>query len=78
MLVMDVGEEMCWRQLWDDVDWYKMFVTDSIHLENFHYNGKSRHHNDAVTNILNLSPSQSYQLKVVTNITVAGHDHDYN
>ena len=43
MLVTDVGDEICWWQLWDVGKWFPMLLTDLIH-------SKIRHHHK-VTNI---------------------------
>ena len=57
MLVTDVGDQMCWWQVWDVGDRFRMLVTDLIHWENHQHNAKSRQHNDSATNIWNQSPS---------------------
>ena len=57
MLVTDIGDQMCWWQVWDDGDRFRMLVTDLIHWENHQHNEKSRQHNDSGTNIWNQSPS---------------------
>jgi len=58
---IDVGGE-CWRQnvlvtSLNVADRSNMLVTDLIHWKDHQHNGKSRQHNDSVTNILNRSPS---------------------
>ena len=57
MLVTDVGDQMCWWQVWDVGDGFRMLVTELIHWENHQHNEKSRQHNDSATNIWNQSPS---------------------
>ena len=42
MLVTDVGDKMCWWQVWDVDDRFRMLVTDLIHWENHLDNEKSR------------------------------------
>ena len=51
MLVTDVGGRMCWWQVWDLGDRFRMLVTDLIHWKNHQHNGKSHQHNDSGTNI---------------------------
>ena len=70
MLVTDVGDQMCWWQVWDVGDRFIMLVTYLIHWENHQHNEKSRQHNESATNISNQSPSWSHQHNDVTNITV--------
>ena len=72
MLVTDVEDQMCWWQVWDVGDRFRMLVTDLIHWENRQHNEKSRQHNDSVTNIMILSPTSeiSHHHKV-TNITMS-------
>ena len=57
MLVTDVWDQMCWWQVWDVDDWFRILITDSIHWENHQHNEKSRQHNDSATSISNQSPS---------------------
>ena len=64
MLVTDVGDQMCWWQVWDVSDRFGMLMTNFIHCEN-------RQHNDSVTNIWNRSPTnRCHQHIDVTKITV--------
>ena len=54
MLVTDVGDQMCWWQVWDVSDRFRMLVTDLIHWGNY------QHHK--VTNIT-MSPTSLSPLK---------------
>ena len=38
MLVTDAGDRMCWWQVWDDGDRFRMLVTDLIHWKNHQHN----------------------------------------
>ena len=64
MFLADVGDEMCWLQLWDVGDRFNA-------LKNRQYNKNSRQQYDFATNILNLSQSKSHQNNIVTNTTIA-------
>ena len=57
MLVTDVGDKMCWRQVEDVGYRFKMLVADLLQSKNHDHNEKSHKHNDSVTNILNRSPT---------------------
>ena len=57
MLMTDFGDQMCWWQIRDDGDRFRMLVTDSIHWENHQHNEKGRQHNDSAANIWNQSSS---------------------
>ena len=63
MLMTDVGDQMCWWQVWDIGDRFRMLVTDLIHWINHQHNAKSRQHIDSVANI-----SNHYK---VTNVTMS-------
>ena len=54
MLVTDVGDEMCWRELWDDDDGFGRFVTNILYLVRL---ATSKN----VTNIKIPSPTYSQQ-----------------
>ena len=58
MLMTDVGDKICWWQLWDIGDRFNTLKTPAY--------WESRQHNESVTNILNLSP-----IYCVSNINVA-------
>ena len=65
MLVTDVGDQMCWWQVWDVGDRFRMFVTDLINWEN-------RQHNEKVANIMILPPtSEISHHNKVTYITMS-------
>ena len=49
------------------------YVGDNFDISVTEHEKISHQHNDATTNILKLSSSQSHQHNVVTNITVAGY-----
>ena len=51
---IDVGDQMCWWQVWDVGDRFRMLVTDLFHWENHQHNEKSHHHK--ITNIT-MSPT---------------------
>ena len=57
MLVTAVGDQMCWWQVWDVGDRFRMLVAYLIHWKNHQHNEKSHQHNDSATNIWNQSPS---------------------
>ena len=57
MLVTDVGDQMCWLQVLDVGDRFRMLVIDLIHWEIHQHNEKGYQRNDSVTNIWNQSPS---------------------
>jgi len=70
---IDVGDG-CWRPnvlVTSLRCWWLIQVTDLIHWENHQHNGKSRQHNDSITNISNRLPSSSHQHNDVTNITMS-------
>ena len=74
MLVTDVGDQMCWWQVWDVGDRFRMLLIDLIHWENHQHNEKKsptqwfcQQHLKSVTI---KSVTISYQHKDVTNITV--------
>ena len=65
MLVTDVGDQMCWWQVWDVDDRFRMLVNDLIHWEN-------HQHNEKVADIMILTPtSQISHHHRVTNITMS-------
>ena len=65
MLVTDVGDRMCWWQVWDVGDRFRMLVNDLIHWEN-------HQHNKKVAKIMILIPgSQTSHHQKVTNITMS-------
>ena len=70
MLMTGVGEQICWWQVWDVGDRYRMLMTGLMHWKSHQDNEKNRQHHDRSTNISNRSPSQSHQHNDVTNITV--------
>ena len=53
MLVTDVGDQICWWQVWDVSSRFRMLATDLINWENHQHNEKSRQHNSSATNISN-------------------------
>ena len=65
MLVTDVGDQMCWWQVWDVGDRFRMFVIDLIHNEKTNITKK-------VANIMILPPTSenSHHHKVI-NITMS-------
>ena len=66
MLVTDVGDQMCWWQVWDVCDRFRMLVTDLIHQ----HNEKSRQHNDSATVLPTTVLPTSHHPKI-TNITMS-------
>ena len=70
MLVTDVGDQMCWWQVWDVGARFRMLMTDLIH--NVFQFGKITNITKNVANIMILSPtSEISHHNKVTNITMS-------
>ena len=61
MLLTDVGNQMCWWQVRDISDRFRMLMTDLIHRESHQHSEKNRQDNDSAANIRNQSPTSLSQ-----------------
>ena len=73
MLATDVGDEICWRQLWDVGDGFghQHPLSLNISVDSGASNQKMSPDLNSVANILKLSPTVSHHHHNVSNMTVA-------